>query len=344
MEYILNNWNYLIQAVFIFTTLVLWHELGHFLFAKINHVKVEEFSIGMGKKLFGLKKRETEYNLRLIPIGGFVRMLGEDGEINDERSFSNKKAWQKLLIVTAGPLFNFILAILLFSIVINSRGISTTVISDIIKESPAYLSGMKIGDKLIKIDGKDIINFEDFVVEINQKKGDVINVTVERSNENISLIIIPKLTNINGKHQYLIGVSTIKKVNFIEALKYGVTESVTTTKDMLKSFAGLLTKFNKDSFGGPITIFKLSTETAKNGLMNSLIFMAVLSLNLAIFNLIPFPALDGGWVLICIVELIIGKRLDENKVGIVNYIGFVILIGIMILVTIKDIIYPLQLS
>lgn len=342
MQYLLNNLKYLIPAIFIFTTLVLWHELGHFLLAKINNVHVEEFSIGMGKKLFGLKKRETEYNLRLIPIGGFVRMLGEDVEVSHTRSFSSKNSWQKLSIVIAGSLFNFLLSIILFSIVLGSRGVSTTVITDIKKDSPAYLSGIQLGDKLIKIDEKNITSFEEFVMEVNQSNGSIVTVTVKRSDETISLSIIPELTNINGKPQYLIGVSTLKNLNFIESIKYGLIESITTTRDMLKSFASLFVKFDKDSFGGPITILKLSTETAKSGLINSLIFMAVLSINLALFNLIPFPALDGGWVLVCIIELIIGRKLNENKVGVLNYIGFVILIGVMILVTIKDIIFPLQ--
>ena len=342
MQYILSNWPYLLLAILAFGILVLWHELGHFLLAKANGIKVEEFSIGMGKKVFGFKRKETEYNLRIAPIGGFVRMLGEEGTCDDERAFGNKKAWQRLTVVAAGPIFNFILAVILFAIVISQIGTPVPVIDKVQEKTPAAVAGIQSGDELKEVNGEKIISWNDFLMVMSTNKGEEVDVKVDRSGKIENLTLKPIL--LEEENRYIVGITAkMEKPGIIGSIKYGVTETISTVKQTVAAFVGIFTDFNKDSIGGPVTIFKMSTEVAKVGILNLVMLMAFLSVQLAIFNIIPFPALDGGWITILIIEMIIGKKLDENKVGFVNYIGFILLLGLMAVVTLKDIFFPMQL-
>jgi len=334
---------YIIGALLAFGVLVLIHELGHFTLAKLNGVKVEEFSIGMGPRLFGIKGKETEYLIKALPIGGYVKMLGEDSHVEDMRSFSSKSAGRKLSIIAAGPIMNLLFAVVLFSLV-GSRGFNVPVISDVVPDSPAAIAGIQKGDKIVKANNSKITTWEDFQTEVYTTKGQPINLVLERNGVKDTIKISPSFDN--EEKRFIIGVfPTFKeKPGFIQSVDYGVNQCVSLTKQVFIALKTLVTgKASASDIGGPVTIIKVSAQAAKAGIWVLLNFMAFLSVQLGIFNIIPFPALDGGWIFILLVELISGKKIDDNKIGFVNYIGFAILMAIMVLVIIKDILYPISL-
>lgn len=332
---------YVIAAILAFSILIIGHELGHFIAAKLNGVKVEEFSLGMGPKIFGIKGKETEYLIKAAPIGGYVKMLGEDDEVQDERSFSSKSPLRKLSIIIAGPLMNIIMAIIFFAITSRSIGYFTPKISKVIDNSPALVAGIKPGDEIIKFNNEKISSWNDFFMKMQDVKGEKINISVLRDKRELSFYILPYKKD----NRYAIGVApTHVTPTGINVIKSGFDQTLDTTKQTFSFFKVLFTgKLKKDDVGGPITIMKVSVKTASMGLINLIYFMALLSVQLAIFNIIPFPALDGGWIFILLLEIITGKKFDDNKIGILNYIGFIILISLMILVTIKDIVSPIKL-
>jgi regulator of sigma E protease len=334
---------YIVFAILAFSVLVVGHELGHFTMAKLNGVKVEEFSIGMGPKLFGIKGKETEYVLKAFPIGGYVRMLGEEEKSNDSRAFSNKSPERKLSIIAAGPIMNFIMAILFFMIIAFANGFITPVISSVQQSSPAELAGIKQGDKIIKINDRKITTWEDLSTEIFSSGENSLNIVLRRNDEIKAYEVKPVLDE--KEKRYIIGIIPTKVTNpgILESMKYGFDETISLVKQTATTFKSLFKgKLKADDFGGPVTIIKISGEAAKAGFWNLLFFCAFMSVQLAIFNIIPFPALDGGWIFLLLFEIITRKKVDDKKVAVVNYIGFTVLMILMVLVTIKDIFFPIN--
>lgn len=332
---------YILLALIFIGILVLGHELGHFTLAKINGVMVEEFSIGMGPKLFSIKGKETRYSIRAIPIGGYVKMLGEQEKINDERSFSSLPPLRKLSIITAGPFMNFVLAIVFFAVLGASQGFMTNKIKAIVPDSPAYKAGLKPGDEIVKIGNNKITTWEDFVTGIYNSKGAPINVTVKRSSQEMNYTLTP----IKEDDRYIIGVySEEGQRNLLSSINYGFKETGFIIKQTFGFFGTLFKgKATANDFGGPVTIIKFSAQAAKTSIWNLIYLMAGFSVQFGIFNVIPFPALDGGYIFLYIFQIISGREIDENKVGVINYFGFVILMLLMAAVTLKDIFYPINL-
>lgn len=333
---------YIISAIIAFSILIIVHELGHFTLAKINGVKVEEFSLGMGPKLFGIKGKETEYLIKALPIGGYVKMLGEEEAVTDKRAFSSKTSAQKLSIIAAGPLMNLILAVLLFGIV-GSRGYPVPVVNEIIKDSPAVTSGIKVGDKILKVDNEKISTWEDFQTKVYMMKGKPLNLTLLRDGTEKNINVIPIMNK--EEKRYLIGIAPafLKNPTIIQSTSYGFRQTGSLIKQTIGFFGTLFKgKASSSDFGGPVTIIKLSGQVAKAGIIPLMTFAAYLSVQLAIFNIIPFPALDGGWIFLFLFEIITRKKVDDKKVGFINYIGFALLMTLMVLITIKDILYPIK--
>ncbi|GLC32710.1 zinc metalloprotease [Clostridium omnivorum] len=336
---------YILGAILGFSILIIGHELGHFTLAKLNGVKVEEFSLGMGPKLFGIKGKETEYLIKAFPIGGYVKMLGEEEKVADARSFSSKRPIQKLSIIAAGPLMNFVLAIVLFAIVAGLRGFAIPVVDKVDEGRPAMTAGIQKGDKIAYIDNKKVSTWEDFYNEVYVAKGNEINMIVLRNGEQIKINVTPVLDP--KENRYIIGIypSLLEKPNIAQSMGYGFQQ----TKSILQQTAGFFKsifqrKVSSSDFGGPVTIIRVSAKAAEAGIVPLMYLLAYLSVQLAIFNIIPFPALDGGWIFMLLIEIITGKKLDDNKVGFINYIGFVVLMIIMVLVIIKDIVSPINLN
>lgn len=334
----------IIGALLAFSLLVLVHELGHFTLAKLNGVAVEEFSIGMGPKIWGFKKGETEYVIKILPIGGYIKMLGEDGEDTyDERAFSNKSSLRKLSIVSAGPFMNLVLAIVLFGIISFNKGFLVPIVGDVIENNPAYTAGLQKGDKIIEVNDKKIATWDDFITQIYKNEGNILNVSYERDNKMSNVKVVPVKNEEENRYVIGVGPTHIENPSLSESISHGFSESISLVKQTFM-FLGTLFKgkASASDFGGPITIIKVSGEAAKAGVWSLLSFAAYLSVQLAIFNIIPFPALDGGWIAFFLIEIITRRKLDSNKIGVINYVGFAILMTLMVLVTVKDILYPIN--
>ena len=334
---------YIILAILAFGVLIFVHELGHFTLAKINGVKVEEFSIGMGPKILSKQYKETKYSLGILPIGGYVKMLGEEEESDDPDSFSSKSPLRRITIIVAGVIMNYILAICIFTGYINNFGYMKINAMDVAEGSPAYESGLQEGDKFLKVNGLKVFTQDDISAGILLSYGNPVDMTIERNGERKELTVTPKLDENN---QYKIGVSfeRIQNPGFADSFKQSFNQTASLVSQTFKGLGMIFTgKANlKTDVGGPVTIVKMSAATAKAGIWPLLYFTAFLSVNLAVFNLLPFPALDGGWTVILLIELITRRKVPDKVVGTLNYFGFAILIGLMILVTAKDILFPVN--
>lgn len=332
-------------AILGFSLLIIVHELGHFTLAKLNGVKVEEFSLGMGPKLFGIKGKETEYLIKAFPIGGYVKMLGEEEKISDERSFSSKRPIQKLSIIAAGPIMNFVLAIVLFAIIAGARGFLIPVVDKVEEGKPAMTAGIQKGDRITSINNKKVSAWEDFSSEVYSTNGKELAMTVLRNGEQLKINVTP--VKDPKENRYMIGIypTLLENPKLAQTFNYGIQQTNSIIKQTVGFFKTLFAgKASYSDFGGPVTIIRVSTKAAEAGIIPLMFFLAFLSVQLAIFNVIPFPALDGGWIFMLLIEIITGKKLDDNKVGILNYIGFAVLMTLMVLVIIKDILHPINLN
>ena len=338
---------YIIMAILGFSLLVIVHELGHFIMAKVNGIKVEEFSIGMGPEILSKKGSETQYSLRLFPIGGYVKMLGEEEASDDERSFSSKSPLRRICVIIAGVTMNVIFAIIAFTIIISNRGYTDPVISKLVDNSAAVEAGLEVGDRILSIDGSKVFTTTDISMGIQMAKGDSVDLVVNRNGKKENITVTPRLVEENGSQIYQIGFyyTPVENPTIIQSIKESFNETISLVTQTYKSLVMMVTgKVNfKTDVGGPVTIIKMSTQVAKNGLLSLTYFLGFLSINLAVFNLLPFPALDGGWTVILLIELITRRKVPDKIVGAVNYVGFMVLIGFMIVVTLKDILFPISL-
>ena len=333
---------YIIFALLAFSALILVHELGHFIVAKLNGIYVEEFAIGMGPKLFGVKVGETEYNLRILPFGGFVKMLGEEDESDDSRSLNAKTPIQRILVMGAGAFMNYVLALIIFIGLAMSSGFAENKVASVLPNSPAQEIGIEKGDEFLKIDGNKIHTTDDFRMGLALAKGNPVELEIKRGNDILTKTVQPIL-NESGVYQVGIGYGFVEKPTLLQGIKQGFNE---TRSLVSQSFIALKTIVTgeanlKTDVGGPVTIIKMSGQAAKAGANTLLWFMAFLSVQLAVFNLLPFPALDGGRIFIELIQMIIRKEIPAKYIEAVNTVGFMLLMGLMVLVTIKDIIFPI---
>lgn len=351
--------------IFIFTLLILViiHELGHFLVAKRFGIKVEEFGFGIPPKIWGKKIGETVYSFNALPLGGFVRLLGEDetegAVLKNSRSFASRKPWQRILVVVAGVSMNLILAWILFYTVIISQNFRiiypvsepAVFIAHLQKDFPAEKSGIKIGDKLISVDGIKVSDFEQARNLIKAKKGAEVSLNIsDGEGGNIRQIAVsPKKVENND---YLIGVGfspvPFKYYNTLaEKLFSGITYSWDLTRltvvglgqTMAHLFSGQFGTVSK-SVSGPIGMAGITNDILSMGWQATLPylwFVGIISLTLAIFNVLPIPALDGGRLFFIIIEAVTGKKVHANIESLVHKIGFAVLLALALLVTYSDI-------
>lgn len=325
----------IIYAIFMFCVLVFVHELGHFVAAKTFGVKVNKFALGMGPILLKKQKGETEYSLRLFPIGGFCAMEGEDEESEDERAFNNKKPWQKTIVVCAGSLMNLFLTIILMIIVMFYVGSATTTLDEIVKESPAMEAGLMSGDEIVALDGKPMDKWRDITDYLTTSEKKTVTVTVVRDGQNLELVS-GFMESDDGRQT--IGVIPVLERNPAAAVGDGFTATYNMGKMMLNVIRQLFTgEVSVKELSGPVGIIYMTGETVRQGAINFLYFMALLSLNLAIINMLPLPALDGGRLLFIIARKITGKAITDDMEGKIHFIGILLLFGLMIYVTWNDI-------
>ncbi len=331
-----------------FCLLILIHELGHFLVAKYVGIGVERFSIGFGPKIFGFRRGETEYMLSIVPLGGYVKLLGDDPRGPDghhPRAFLNKPISQRMAVVAAGPLANFALAIAIFAAV-HWVGIPTPEISEspevgeVMADSPAMQAGLQKGDRILAVDGRPVSKWVDLVDIIHRHANVPLQLRIERGGQELDVSVTPKpgkvIKDLEEVEVGLIGVSPHVEVDIMRysapvALWKGVEKtwevSALTVVSLVKMVQG---KISPRHLAGPVGIFQMAGQQAKVGLLPLLSLMAVLSISLGILNLFPIPILDGGHLLFFAVEGVLGQPISPRKQEIATQVGLFLLMALML--------------
>ena len=323
----------IVYAVIMFCVLIFIHELGHFVVAKACGVKVNEFALGMGPAIIKKQKGETLYALRAIPIGGYCAMEGEDEDSEDERAFNKKKAWQKALIVVAGAAMNLILCVVIMIGISIYSGTPNTTIGELSPGAPAEAAGLKVGDQILMIDDHEITEWTDITDAITAAE-DSVAVVVERDGS--ELTIETELMEQDGR--MIIGILPDRDHNVFQGIAAGFKSTAEMTTVMIDSFRMLFSgELGVKELSGPVGIVYVVNDTAKLGFIYLFYFTALISLNLAIVNMFPLPALDGGRLVFIIIRKITGKAITDEIEGKVHFIGIMLLFALMIYVTWNDI-------
>ena len=413
----------IIAFLFVFSVIVIIHEFGHYYFAKKAGILVREFAIGMGPKIFQVRKGETVYTLRLLPIGGYVRMAGHDEDEQEikpgmmitieldkenivqklnfdehliiensvpfqieeadlhrsmtlsgyfvnseekvnltvskqatiiesdgtevvvapiERQFNSASLWNRIKTNAAGPMNNFILSIIIFIIVGFMQGgvpSNDPVIGQVSDQSAAHEAGLQTSDKIISIDGVDIHSWDEMTSIVRSSADKTLSMTIQRNGDTKDVSITPKsVEGQNGSKIGQLGVTRTLDNSILSILGYGFTQTISVIVLVLSALGSIFTKgFNLNQLGGPVAIYSLTSQVAKNGLIDLLSFMGMISANLGVMNLLPIPALDGGKLVLNFIEGIRKKPLDPEKEGYLTIAGAIFLFALMILVTWNDI-------
>ena len=412
-----------IAFLFVFSIIVIIHEFGHYYFAKKAGILVREFAIGMGPKIFQVRKGETVYTLRLLPIGGYVRMAGHDEDEQEikpgmmitieldkenivqklnfdehliiensvpfqieeadlhrsmtlsgyfvnseekvnltvskqatiiesdgtevvvapiERQFNSASLWNRIKTNAAGPMNNFILSIIIFIIVGFMQGgvpSNDPVIGQVSDQSAAHEAGLQTSDKIISIDGVDIHSWDEMTSIVRSSADKTLSMTIQRNGDTKNVSITPKsVEGQNGSKIGQLGVTRTLDNSILSILGYGFTQTISVIVLVLSALGSIFTKgFNLNQLGGPVAIYSLTSQVAKNGLIDLLSFMGMISANLGVMNLLPIPALDGGKLVLNFIEGIRKKPLDPEKEGYLTIAGAIFLFALMLLVTWNDI-------
>ena len=413
----------IIAFLFVFSVIVIIHEFGHYYFAKKAGILVREFAIGMGPKIFQVRKGETVYTLRLLPIGGYVRMAGHDEDEQEikpgmmitieldkenivqklnfdehliiensvpfqieeadlhrsmtlsgyfvnseekvnltvskqatiiesdgtevvvapiERQFNSASLWNRIKTNAAGPMNNFILSIIIFIIVGFMQGgvpSNDPVIGQVSDQSAAHEAGLQTSDKIISIDGVDIHSWDEMTSIVRSSADKTLSMTIQRNGDTKNVSITPKsVEGQNGSKIGQLGVTRTLDNSILSILGYGFTQTISVIVLVLSALGSIFTKgFNLNQLGGPVAIYSLTSQVAKNGLIDLLSFMGMISANLGVMNLLPIPALDGGKLVLNFIEGIRKKPLDPEKEGYLTIAGAIFLFAFMIAVTWNDI-------
>lgn len=413
----------IVSFVIVLSILVFVHELGHFLFAKRAGILVREFAIGFGPLVYSKRKGETLYSIRLLPLGGFVRMAGEDPEIIDikpettlyldknndglitdislvepkqtkgvqitgtlvemdtekdlfirirfadntveryslhreafihfgekeqpmqiapfDRQFASKKVWPKFLTIVAGPVFNIVLTIFLFSLYTGMTGVNDKLpVYTVAKNSPAAEAGMKPGDVIQKVNGQQVSTIDMLRAELVNSKGQTVPIVIQRGNETKTIHVTPQKQG----EAFIIGTTfderqMKREATFGEVVREGFTQTYDWSVLILDGFRGLVTgQISLDSLGGPTQMGYMTGKAAEAGFATLIKWMALLSLNLGIFNLLPIPALDGSRLLFIVLEGVRGRPINPNRESLIHFVGFGLLMLLMVFVTYNDIV------
>ena len=413
----------IIAFLFVFSVIVIIHEFGHYYFAKKAGILVREFAIGMGPKIFQVRKGETVYTLRLLPIGGYVRMAGHDEDEQEikpgmmvtieldkenvvqklnfdehliiensvpfqieeadlhrsmtlsgyfvnseekvnltvskqatiiesdgtevvvapiERQFNSASLWNRIKTNAAGPMNNFILSIIIFIIVGFMQGgvpSNDPVIGQVSDQSAAHEAGLQTSDKITSIDGVDIHSWDDMTSIVRSSADKTLSVTIQRNGDTKNVSITPKsVEGQNGSKIGQLGVTRTLDSSILSILGYGFSQTISVIVLVLSALGSIFTKgFNLNQLGGPVAVYSLTSQVAKNGLIDLLSFMGMISANLGVMNLLPIPALDGGKLVLNFIEGIRKKPLDPEKEGYLTIAGAIFLFALMLLVTWNDI-------
>lgn len=332
----------ILAAIVLFGVLITVHELGHFLAAKGTGMLVTEFSIGFGPKLFQKKVGETLYSLRLCPLGGYNRIAGmEPGEAVTPRGFNGRPLWARMLVILAGPFMNFLLPFLLFFGIFAVSGltlpVNKPVVGSLMEGYPGAAAGLQAGDRLVSINGQKLEKWNDInslVQENGPKPGKVV---IERNGQEMTLTLQPRFDG--ESKRFLIGVRPPlehRQLSLWESLKTAGLAVGKTTVAMVDGLRKMITGKVRADIAGPIGVAHMAGDVASQGAVPYLEFMAFLSLNLAVLNLVPIPALDGGQFLVLVVEGLLGHALAPKAKEIIQMIGVACIVALTIFATMHD--------
>ncbi|MBN1841332.1 MAG: RIP metalloprotease RseP [Deltaproteobacteria bacterium] len=345
----------IVSLIIVLGVLIFAHEFGHFIVAKVLGVGVEKFSLGFGPRIFGKKIGMTDYRISAIPLGGYVKMVGEapDSELDESMialSFSHKSVLKRSLIVLAGPAFNFFLSVAIFFgfFEISGLPIMQPEVGSVQEGMPAYVAGVQAGDRIVAVDGEPVTQWDEMAEIITQRGGSTLEFELLRDETIISLRITPKQIssqNVFGEKidKYVIGITasgefTIERLNPIEAVVEGVLQTWQIAKLTVLSVGKILAgTLSAKTIGGPIMIAQLAGEHAKAGMANFIFFIALLSVNLGILNLLPIPVLDGGHLMFFFIEAVTRKPVNLKMREVAQQIGIFVIILLMVFVFYNDI-------
>lgn len=347
--------NSITAFVVVLGVLVFFHELGHFLVARLCGVGVEIFSLGFGPRVFGKTVGRTDYRVSAIPLGGFVKMVGEEPEAEIDPvdlpvSFTHKPVFKRILIVAAGPLFNLLLAVIIFFgiFLVSGTYILKPVVGAVKEGAPAFDAGLQKGDRIAAINGVEIESWEEMSAFISDSEGRPMDFTVVRNDARTSVTITPQMTttkNLFGEdaRRFVIGITAAgelfsRSLNPIQAFAESISQTYKITELTVLSIVKLIQgSVSTDTLGGPIMIAQMAGEQAKEGAANLVFFIALLSINLAILNILPIPVLDGGHLLFFFIEAIRGKPVNTRIREIAQQAGIFVLLLLMVFVFYNDI-------
>jgi regulator of sigma E protease len=354
----------ILSAIFVFGIIILVHELGHFIAAKLMGVKVNEFAIGMGPKLLNFGKKETKYSLRVLPIGGFCAMEGEDDESSDPRSFGSKKVWQRIIIVIAGVIMNLVLGFLLLVILLSTClkpdddgrvMFSSTSIARLPQTASSYKTGLREGDKILSINGKRVVTDQDIAILMQSDEDGIMEIVVGRKVDNkFKKVKLPEVkfeigTDKNSGRQYLVYDFAVKGINRtpITTVVQAAKMEYSLATMIWRSLGDIVTgKYGLNELSGPVgTVDAIGDAVAnvtrqadiRDGLYPLIMMVALITVNVGIFNLLPLPALDGGRLIFLIFEGIFRRPINPKYEGMVHAIGLILLLLLMLVVTFSDI-------
>lgn len=335
-----------LAAILIFAVLVLIHEFGHFIAAKLSGVKVNEFALGMGPKLFSRQKGETVYSIRLVPIGGFCAMEGEDENCTDERAFNNKKAYIRLIILAAGAFMNILLGFVL--VLSLTAGMESTVVpkvESVVQSGAAEAAGLMEGDEIVRANGKRVHIIEDlsWAMSSNTNENQELQLVVKNNGEKRAVNIVPQMSD--GNYSYGILLTT-EENGFFPTLRNSWYKTCFYSGVIIESFISMIKgDVPISQISGPVgivseigNVVEETRTTGWEGFQSLLYLTILLTINLGVFNLFPIPALDGGRILFVLIEMVRRKPVPIEKEAIVHLAGFILLIAFSIFIAFKDVI------
>jgi regulator of sigma E protease len=329
-------------SVAVLGVLVLFHEVGHFLAAKRFGVMVHEFAIGLGPRLTSLRRGETEYSLRVLPFGGFVRMAGTEGEPAEAgRNFGDKPVWQRMGVIAAGPTMNFVLAVLLLTTIFAVVGVNlpTRTLAEVVPGSPAHQSGLRAGDEITRVNGAPVREWMEVVAVIQRNAGRPVELEVRRAGELLRVQVTPVASEPEGPG--VIGVRSLlvlRRLAPLPALREGVVQTFGIVVFWVRNLVLMVMRKVQADLAGPVGIGQLIGEATRLGVVNLMYLTAVLSANLGLINLLPIPALDGSRLIFLGVEGVRGRPVDPEKENFIHLVGFALLIAAAILITFRDLV------
>ncbi len=334
---------YILLAVLVFGVLIFIHEGGHFLFARLFHVSITEFSLGMGPKLLSRvsKKSGITYSLRALPVGGFVSMVGEDEESDDPNAFNKKPVWQRLIVTAAGAAVNLVAGILVMSILVAASPLlGSTVVYKLTDSNTSGAYGLRPGDRIVSVGGSAVHTANELMYEVMHKGIAPIDLVVERDGERIVLedVVFPTATESGVLFGDVDFYVYSEEKTPVSVLRHAFYRSTSTIKMIWESLYDLVRgRYGIEAVSGPVGAVQAMTEAASNGADDLIYLAVVISMNLGIVNLLPLPALDGGRILLLLIEAVRRKPVPAKVEGAIHFAGLILLLAFMAIITVKDV-------